>query len=75
MNHDFEFRRVIFGLSSIVNTPPQSMPGLVNERLADIVKQMAMIAEKMRGKRLEILKDNEDHIKDEMKKINSGADD
>ena len=66
--YDFEFRRVIFGLTSVVNTPPQNLPGIVAERLPDLVKSIAMISLKMREKRLEILKDNEDYVKEELKK-------
>ena len=34
---DFELRRVIFGLTSIVNTDPQTLPEVVSQRLPDIV--------------------------------------
>lgn len=62
--YEFEHRRVIFGLTAIVNTPPQNMPALVNDRLPEIVKQMAMLSLKMRDIRVEVLRDNEDHLKE-----------
>ena len=69
LKHDFELRRVIFGLSCVVNTPPQNLPALVAERLPDIVKSLAMLSMKMRQQRLDVLKDNEEHLKDELKRL------
>lgn len=66
---DFEFRRVIFGLTSIVNTPPQGLPPIVNERIPELVKQLAYLTHKCREQRLEILKDNEKHVAKSLKEI------
>jgi hypothetical protein len=35
---DFELRRVIFGLTSILSTNPAVLPPIVSERLPDISK-------------------------------------
>jgi hypothetical protein len=61
----FEFRRGIFGLASVVNTPPQNLPAIVADRLPDLVKSLAMISLKMLEKRLEILKDKKEFGKEE----------
>jgi hypothetical protein len=44
---DFELRRAIFGLTSIVNTEPHQMPGPVTERLPDIVQWIAQLCMQM----------------------------
>ncbi len=69
LKQDFEFRRVIFGVSCIVNTPPQHLPPIVNERMPDIVKQLAFLSLKMREYRVKILEDNEKHVAKSFKKI------
>lgn len=35
---------------------------MVNERIPEIMKQLGLLCNKMRDKRLEILKDNEEHL-------------
>jgi hypothetical protein len=57
---DFELRRNIFGLSSIIACP--QVPAAVAERLPDLLKQVALLAIKMESERLETLKDNEEHV-------------
>ena len=46
--HDFELRRVIFGLSGIISTPPQALPAIVGQRISDIAKQLTVTCQKMR---------------------------
>jgi hypothetical protein len=41
LEHDFELRRVIFGLGSIMSTPVGSLPAIVGQRLPDITKNLA----------------------------------
>jgi hypothetical protein len=69
---DFELRRVIFGLSSIVTTAPQNLPPVVAQRLPDLTKWLAYLSMQVRDQRMEVLKDNEKYIQDELKK-GSGA--
>ena len=78
LKHEFELRRVIFGLTSIICTDPQNLPAIVSQRLPDIMKQLAMLSLKMREQRLEVLKDNEENIAEEMEKkgkLDGGAGD
>lgn len=44
------------------------MPSLVSDKLAFIMKELAAVCDKMRGERVKILKDNEEHIEEEEKK-------
>ena len=60
---EFEVRRIIFGLSSIIKTPVQSLPEIVNQKLSDIMFQLTLLANKMQAERLDVLKDNEEHVK------------
>lgn len=60
---DFEVRRIIFGLSSIIKTNAASLPDIVNQKLPDVMNQLTLLAQKMHSERLEVLKDNEDHVK------------
>jgi len=48
MKHDFELRRVIFGLTSILCTDLSQIPPVVAQRLQDIMKQLAQLSLKMR---------------------------
>lgn len=43
LKHDFELRRLIFGLTAIVSTAPQAMPGLVSEKLPLVMKELAVL--------------------------------
>ncbi|CDW76775.1 UNKNOWN [Stylonychia lemnae] len=70
MKHDFELRRVIFGLTSILCTEPSLLPALVGQRIPEIMKQLAQLSLKMREQRLEVLKDNEESIQEEQNKKN-----
>lgn len=57
---DFELRRVIFGLTSIMTSP--QIPDIVNMKLPDIMNQLALLSSKMHSERLATLKDNREHI-------------
>ena len=61
---DFELRRNIFGLSSIVNlaNTPGAIPAAVAQKLPDLLAQIAKLAHKMESERLDTLKDNEEHL-------------
>lgn len=72
VKHDFEMRRLIFGLTSIISTPPAQMPALVAQRLPDITKQLVVLTLKMREERLKIVVDNEEHIKEQQEKMAKG---
>lgn len=65
--NDFELRRVIFGLTAILRTPPQNLPQVVLERIPELTRQLALLSIKMKEERLEILRDNEEHIAKESK--------
>lgn len=59
---DFELRRNIFGLCAIINTPENCLPVLVNQRLPDIMNQLTLLTKKMHTERLDVLKDNQEHV-------------
>ena len=68
MKHDFELRRMIFGLTAIISTPPQGLPAIVSQRLPDITKQLSILTLKMRDERKKVLEDNETYCKEEEEK-------
>ena len=68
LKHDFELRRVIFGLTSIISIPHNQLPGIVAQRLPDILKQIALLSIKSRDQRLDVLKDNEEELEEQKKK-------
>jgi hypothetical protein len=72
MKHDFELRRVIFGLTAIISTPPQLLPAVVSQRLPDITKQLAGLTLKMRDERMKVLIDNEKYCIEEEEKRAKG---
>lgn len=45
--NDFELRRIIFGLSSILKTPEIHLPQFINEKLPEIIKQLNMLSDKV----------------------------
>jgi hypothetical protein len=53
---DFEIRRVILGLTSIIQTQP--LPNVVQEKLPDVMNQLGLLSIKMNGERLKVLKEN-----------------
>lgn len=54
---DFEIRRVILGLTAIIQTQP--LPNLVNEKLPDVMNQLGLLSIKMNSERLKVLRENE----------------
>lgn len=72
---DFELRRVIFGLTSILVTSPAQMPPIVSSRLADITVQLATLTLKSRQERIVVLEDNEKYIKENQDGEESNSDD
>jgi hypothetical protein len=60
---DFELRRVIFGLGSILRMTLTNIPAVVNQRLADITQQLASLCVKSQIERKKILLDNQKHLK------------
>lgn len=75
LKHEFELRRVIFGLINILATPVQLLPAIVAERLPEIMRQLSLLCNKSRDQRLLILKDNEQHLEQETSKKNEEDDD
>lgn len=59
---DFEYRRNIFGLSAIIKTPPENTPQLVSQKLPEVMRQLAILCQKMHNERLKTLKENEEFI-------------
>lgn len=57
---DYELRRNIFGLSSIITCP--QVPAAVAQKLPDLLNQLALLAIKMETERLDTVKDNEEHV-------------
>ena len=59
---EFEIRRIVFGLSSILRTPAESLPQLIREKLPDITKQLGILSSKVSKERLTILEANEKYV-------------
>lgn len=68
LKHDFELRRLVFGLTAIVATPAGAVPALIGEKLPFVMKELAALCGKMRDERVKVLKDNEEHLAEEAKK-------
>lgn len=68
MNHfktDYELRRNIFGLSSIIScyqVNNSQVPAVVAQKLPDLLNQLALLAMAMESERLDTLKENEEHV-------------
>lgn len=58
--NDFELRRNIFGLGSILKASP--IPDFVAQKLPEMLNQVSLLAIKMHQERQDTLKDNEEHI-------------
>lgn len=52
---DFEIRKVIFGLTAIINAPQDSLPAMLNEKLPLIMNNLAFFAIKIHHIRLKDL--------------------
>lgn len=63
---DFEMRRVIFGLTAIINADPQGLPQMVSARLPDIVQWLAQLASQMQEERLQKLRVKEKEYQAEL---------
>lgn len=59
LHHEFELRRVIFGLTAIVNTDPSTLPDLVRDRLPDIVQWLAKLCGQMQEERMRMVREKE----------------
>lgn len=59
LRHEFELRRVLFGLTALVNTDPTVLPELVRERLPDIVQWMAKLSDLMLEERVKLVREKE----------------
>ena len=70
---DFELRRNIFGLSAIIKTP--NLPAMVQEKIPQIVNQLTILSEKVHAERIDVLQDNEKHLKDEGDDDSDNSDD
>ena len=57
---DFEIRRILLGLTAIIMCP--TLPGLVSEKLPDVMNQVSLLSCKMNSERLKCLKENEQHV-------------
>lgn len=60
--HEFELKRVIFGLLEIIKTPVSAMPPIVVERLPLIMQSLSNLAQRIHKVRLETLEENEKHV-------------
>ena len=56
---EFEIRRILFGLLSILKTPADRVPGLVQQQLPQIMQQIGELANRVYGERLKCLEENE----------------
>lgn len=61
---DFELKRIIFGLCSIIKTPENILPQIVSEKLPEIMNQLSLLAKKMQTERLERLQGTKDEIEE-----------
>lgn len=59
---EFEIRRIVFGLCSILRTPSGSLPELIQQKLPDITKQLGILSDKVTGQRMKILIANEKFV-------------
>lgn len=62
---EFELRRVIFGLISILRCAPESFPPLIQQRLPDLYKTTAEMVQRQFKERMETLEENEKDIREE----------
>lgn len=62
---EFELRRVIFGLISILRCPSEFQPQLIQMRLQDLFKTTSELVLRQYKQRIETLEENEKSIKEE----------
>ena len=59
---EFEIRRILFGLLSIIKTPAASIPQMVQSQLPEITKQIGGLAFRVHKERMKNLEKNEKYI-------------
>lgn len=57
-NKDFELRRMMFGLTSIIKTPEAQLSPIVQDKLPEIMNQLSRLAKLEYTQRLDVLKFN-----------------
>jgi len=62
---EFEMRRVIFGLISILRCPADAFPQLIQQRLPELFKTTADLVMRQFTERMKTLEENEKDIKEE----------
>jgi len=58
-----ELRRFIFGLCAIIGTAEAQLPQIINQQLPGIVNYLTSLSKKMLSRRLQVLKEKENHLK------------
>ena len=61
-SNDFELRRIIFGLSSILKTQETHLPQFIYQKLPDLIVQLSMLCEKVHSGRVKQLKEDQEYI-------------
>jgi hypothetical protein len=69
---EFEMRRVIFGLVSILRCPINLAPMLIQSRITDLFKTTNDLVLRQYNQRLETVTDNEKSIREEMEAKQNG---
>lgn len=61
--HDFELRRNILGLASLIRLPEQCIPPIVLEKQGDVLNAVGMLSIKQHAERVKTLEENKDYVK------------
>ena len=64
---DFELRRNIFGLASLLKCPAGAIPEVVGTKCGEMLRQLTLLCQKNHTERLKTLEENRDYIKREGK--------
>ena len=59
---EFEIRRIVFGLSSILRTPAEQLPEVIQQKLPEITKQLGVLSDRVTHARKKILTANEKFV-------------
>ena len=59
---EFEIRRILFGLSSILRTPAANLPEIIQQKLPEITKQLGILSGKVYAQREKLLIENEKFV-------------
>lgn len=70
---EFELRRVIFGLISILRCPSHQYPQLIAMRIQDLFKTTSELCLKQYNTRIESVAENEKMIAEEQEEIKNGV--